>query len=405
MAEISDGLSPEIVGTQASKHGKLNERSSRIPGLDGLRAISICFVFLAHLTGTANFPRALQPLSNLGELGVHSFFVISGFLITSLLLKEQGKTGSISLISFYQRRLLRILPALYAYIGSVCLLAAIGIVTLLPNDLLYANTYSINYHWPRSWYLGHLWSLSVEEQFYFLWPAVLCFAGPKRAFKIALGVVAIAPLSRISMWYLAPSMRMNMDCHFQSVADALAIGCLLAGMRPTLANWQLYQRFLRSPAFLLVPITLLATQAAAGHPRIYYSLGASVEILCVALCIDRCVTICMGAMGRMLNSRILGYIGVLSYSLYLWQQPFLNRGSTSIYASFPINIILAFVAALASYYLVEKPFLRIKDRNRVTAKSRNHQKALDRAVVTTEPEDLRPLAPNEEIRIPIPEPA
>jgi peptidoglycan/LPS O-acetylase OafA/YrhL len=167
----------------------------------------------------------------------------------------------------------------------------------------------------------------------------------------------------------------------------------------------LYQRFLRSPAFLLVPITLLATQAAAGHPRIYYSLGASVEILCVALCIDRCVTICMGAMGRMLNSRILGYIGVLSYSLYLWQQPFLNRGSTSIYASFPINIILAFVAALASYYLVEKPFLRIKDRNRVTAKSRNHQKALDRAVVTTEPEDLRPLAPNEEIRIPIPEPA
>jgi len=247
---------------------KLNEGSSRIPGLDGLRAISICFVLCAHLTGTANFPKAFQPLSHLGELGVHSFFVISGFLITSLLLNEQRKKGSISLMNFYQRRIFRIFPALYVYIGCMTMLAAVGVVTLLPNDLLYANTYSINYHWPRSWHLGHLWSLSVEEQFYFLWPAILCFAGSKRAFKIALGVVAVAPVCRVSMWHLAPSLRMNMDSHFQSVADALAVGCLLAGMRPTLADWQPYQRFLKSPAFLLVPITLLVTQTAVDHPRI-----------------------------------------------------------------------------------------------------------------------------------------
>jgi peptidoglycan/LPS O-acetylase OafA/YrhL len=361
----------------------VSERSSRIPGLDGLRAISICLVLCAHLTGTANFPKALRPLSHLGELGVHSFFVISGFLITSLLLNERRKTGRISLINFYLRRIFRIFPALYVYIGCISLLAAIGIVKLLPNDLLYANTYSINYHWPRSWYLGHLWSLSVEEQFYFLWPAILCLAGSKRAFKIAVGVVAIAPVCRISMWYFAPSLRMNMDCHFQSVADALAIGCLLAGLRPTLADWQPYQRFLRSPAFLLVPIILLVTQTAADHPRIYNSLGATVEILCVALCVDRCVTICMGAIGRMLNSRILRYIGVLSYSLYLWQQPFLNRASTSIYTSFPINIILAFAAALASYYFVEKPFLWLKDGIHSTAQSRDRRQTLDTVTATS----------------------
>jgi len=313
-------------------------------------------------------------------------------------------------MNFYQRRIFRILPALYAYIGSISLLAAAGVVTLLPHDLLYANTYSINYHWPRSWYLGHLWSLSVEEQFYFLWPAVLCLTGQKRAFKIALGVVAIAPLSRMGMWYLAPSMRMNMDCHFQSVADALAIGCLLAGVRPTLAGWQPYQRFLRSPVFLLVPITLLATQTIVDHPRIYYSLGASIEILCVALCIDRCVTICMGAIGRILESRILGYIGVLSYSLYLWQQPFLNRGSSSIYTSFPMNIVLAVAAALASYYLVEKPFLRFKDRFYATEQSRNHRQT--GAATRADYEHLRPLVlPSEamttaeELSIAIPESA
>lgn len=359
-----------------------NERSNRIPGLDGLRAISICFVLCAHLTGTANFPKALHPLLHLGELGVRIFFVISGFLITSLLLNEQRKKDSISLINFYQRRIFRIFPALYGYIGCISLLAAVGVVTLLPNDLLYANTYSINYHWPRSWFLGHLWSLSVEEQFYFLWPAILCFAGSGRAFKIAFGVVAIAPVSRLSMWYLAPSLRMNMDSHFQTVADALAVGCLLAGMRPRLADWRTYQRFLRSPAFFLVPITLLVIRATADHPRIYYSLGATVEILCIALCVDRCVTISIGAIARMLNSRSLGYIGVLSYSLYLWQQPFLNRASTSIYTSFPINIILAFAAALASHYFVEKPFLRLKERIHVTAQGRNRQQGLAAVTAT-----------------------
>jgi len=151
----------------------------------------------------------------------------------------------------------------------------------------------------------------------------------------------------------------------------------------TLADWQPYQRFLKSPAFLLVPITLLVTQTAVDHPRIYFSLGATIEILCVALCVDRCVTICIGATARMLNSRILGYIGVLSYSLYLWQQPFLNRGSTSIYTSFPINIILAFVAALASYYFVEKPFLRLKDRIHVTAQSRNRRQTLGAMTATS----------------------
>jgi peptidoglycan/LPS O-acetylase OafA/YrhL len=378
-----------------------NEHSSRIPGLDGLRAISICLVLCAHLTGTANFPKILQPLSHLGELGVHSFFVISGFLITSLLLKEQRKTGRISLMNFYQRRIFRIFPALYFYIGCICLLAAVGTVTLLPNDLLFANTYSINYHWPRSWYLGHLWSLSVEEQFYFLWPAILCFSGSKRAFKIALGVVAIAPISRMSMWYLAPSLRTNMDCHFQSVADALAIGCILAGIRPIIAKWPPYQRFLRSPAFLLVPITLVATQTIADHPRIYYSVGASLEILCVSLCIDRCVTICRGTIGKILDSRILGYIGVLSYSLYLWQQPFLNRGSNAIYASFPLNIILALAAALASHYFVEKPFLRFKDRICATPQNRDHHQ-----IEHSGPLDL-PISTTTggEIRITLPEPA
>src|SRR3990167_1137108 len=84
--------------------------------------------------------------------------------------------------------------------------------------------------------------------------------------------------------------------------------------------------------------------------------------LAIALCIDRCVRFPSDWLGRLLNSRPFEFIGVLSYSLYLWQQPFLYRHSTWIGASFPQNVILAFAAALGSYYLIEKPFLKLKER-------------------------------------------
>jgi len=136
-------------------------------------------VLIAHLAGTRNFPAALATSESLGYLGVKVFFVISGFLITSLLLKEHAKNGQISLRAFYLRRVFRIFPASYAFIAVMFLCAVFGLITLLPNDLLHANTYSMNYHRPHAWYMAHLWSLAVEEQFYFMWPAVLFFAGPR----------------------------------------------------------------------------------------------------------------------------------------------------------------------------------------------------------------------------------
>jgi hypothetical protein len=126
--------------------GAIGERSGtphRIPSLDGLRAVSIGLVLLAHLAGTRSFPVTVESghILALGELGVHVFFVISGFLITRLLLEELGSTGRISLSNFYFRRTMRIFPAYYCFLLVLAALSWGGIVQLASGDMAHALTY------------------------------------------------------------------------------------------------------------------------------------------------------------------------------------------------------------------------------------------------------------------------
>src|SRR5271157_945604 len=164
----------------------------QIPSLDGLRAISIALVLYGHATGTLGFPIASDRFG-LAAAGVRTFFIISGFLITKLLLKEIASKGTISLRAFYRRRVLRIFPAFYAYWLVTLALVMVGLLAVPARDLAYAATYTINYVVDRSWSVGHLWSLAVEEQFYALWPLTLFFLGRKRSFSLACGVLLLVP--------------------------------------------------------------------------------------------------------------------------------------------------------------------------------------------------------------------
>lgn len=317
-------------------------------------------VLVAHASGTANFPD--QPLlRDLGNFGVRVFFVISGFLITTLLLKELALTGTISIRKFYLRRTFRIFPAFYFFVGVCFLLNRAGWISLYPGDLVHALTYTMNYHHPHAWHMAHIWSLSVEEQFYLLWPAILRFAGPSKGFLYGMVVIAAAPLLRLGTW-LWLARHEGVGQQFQNIADALAVGCLLAGVFNFLTVRRAYIRFLESRWFYLAPAIALGMNALQDRPRIWLLVGQTATTLAIALCVDRYVRFPEGAFGRLLNSRPLRYVGVLSYSLYLWQQIFLNRHLNAIISSFPLNVVLAFGAAVASYYLVERPFLRLKDR-------------------------------------------
>jgi peptidoglycan/LPS O-acetylase OafA/YrhL len=327
---------------------------SRIPSLDGLRAASLACVLLAHLSGTRHFFR-WGILEIYGNFGVRVFFVISGYLITMLLLKEHERTGRISLKDFYVRRAYRILPAAYAFM----LLAIVAEWdTLSWTNLLAALAYLSNYYHAGSWTLGHLWSLSVEEQFYLLWPALLAVFFRKRLWLVAVLLVSAPPL-RVLFWTLWGHR--GLEHSFPVVMDALAAGCALAMIEP-----QLRQRdaWLRSRWFLLIPaLAALLPLLQIHHNRTYQVAGLTAVHVGIALFIARAVRM----QSRALNWGPVVWLGTLSYSFYLWQQPFLNRGSNTWWTAFPQNLVLAMACAVASYYGVEKPFLELRERRKQRA--------------------------------------
>jgi peptidoglycan/LPS O-acetylase OafA/YrhL len=345
---------------------KVRDTRGRIPGLDGLRAISILIVLCCHSAGTRHFPSWLQ-VSVFGDLGVRTFFVISGFLITTLLLAEYGKRGRISLRDFYIRRVYRIFPAFYVYLAILLVITALGLIDVPGREVAFAATYTMDFHLrgptEREWWLGHLWSLAVEEQFYLLWPFVLAVLRPRRALWFAVGAIIAAPVLRVLTALLWPGIIRLTDQAFPFVFDSLATGCVLALGREWLESSPTYLTWIDSPgwAFWTLP---LACVYALSIERVGFNLALGVTIgnFGIAMAIHRCVRHPTTFVGRVLESRPLVFIGALSYSLYLWQQPFVNRHAGSIVNMFPFHIAFAFGAALLSYYLVEQPVLALRAR-------------------------------------------
>jgi len=328
-----------------------NLEHSRIASLDGLRAGSIALVLLGHLAGTRYFPlRSPYLAAHYADAAVRAFFVISGFLITTLLLREQQESGTIRLKEFYVRRAYRILPAAYYFMIVV---STVFHATLSGKDLAIAFTYLTSYSLHRPWILGHLWSLSVEEQFYFVWPLVIR-RGAKTATRVAIGVMVLAPAVRLIL--AASGHAQGNGSYFPLVSDAIAIGCLLALLQPMVQKCSGFFAWSGFP--LIWMATLLIPVFFRTHYAAYETVGSPVLHVGLALCIQNAIT----ARYRVLNARLPVWIGTLSYSLYLWQEPFLNRYSSRWYTAFPANLVLAFLAAGISYYCIERPALRWRAR-------------------------------------------
>jgi peptidoglycan/LPS O-acetylase OafA/YrhL len=336
----------------------MSQVGGRIPALDGLRAISIGLVLLGHSIGTRGSP-VPHRLHHFGELGVRVFFVISGYLITTLLLKELTRTGSISLRGFYFRRTLRIFPAFYAYLAVVGLLTLAGIVDLLPGDLEAAVTYTMNYQRPRSWYVGHLWSLAVEEQFYLVWPAIMLLLR-QRAVHVASIAVVVAPVVRVGVFVLWPSHRGGIGETFPTIFDALAAGCLLAMLRKQLQSSRTYMAITSTPGAALAA-GLVVWAVNVDRVSVDLLIGQSLQNAAIAVIIDWAIERRSVLAAAVLDFAPLGWVGRLSYSLYLWQQLFLNRHSHHWVHAFPLHLVGAFAAAAVSYYLIEQPFLRLRE--------------------------------------------
>jgi peptidoglycan/LPS O-acetylase OafA/YrhL len=331
--------------------------------LDGLRAVSIVLVLLDHMGRPWDRGPLDLGVGNYGQLGVVVFFVISGFLITSLLMTEHAATGRVSLKLFYARRALRIFPAAYFYLGVMFLLWLAGWVALTRRDFWYALTYTVNFMPDPGWQVGHLWSLSVEEQFYLLWPFAFAALGLRRARWVAASVIVLGPLARGLAWRFLRGTPYDDTPMFPMVADSLAVGCVLAIARTWLEGQGWYLKLLRPgfSAFLVVLVLLLNRYTGYAVVEV---LGRTVMNVALAIVIHRSVIHSHDAAGRFLNWRPVAFVGVLSYSFYLWQQIFLDRHGTHWVNLFPQNILLSFAAALGSYYLLEKPLMKLRHRLR-----------------------------------------
>jgi peptidoglycan/LPS O-acetylase OafA/YrhL len=321
----------------------------RIHSLQGVRAICISLVLLAHVAGTRHFPGS-RVLEAYGNPGVRIFLILSGYLITSQLIKAKEKTGSISLRRFNARRAYRIFPAAYVFM-------AIAIAThwaeLSRANILTALTYTLNYYPRGNHVLGHLWSVGVEEQFYLIWPLGLLIFFRKRVW-IVMALITAGPLLRMFLWLLW--RRAGLEHPFPAFMDALATGAATSLLAPRLKP---FQAMLLSRKFLAVPsLTLLIPLSQIWSNRFYESVGFTIFQLGAAVSLIHV----MERRYWFLNSAPFVWVGSISYSLYLWQQPFLNRWSSAPWAAFPLNLALAVLFAAASYYLVEEPFLKLRER-------------------------------------------
>ncbi len=355
-------MSSALTSIQGAPTEAGDPQSGRVPSLDGLRAISISLVLLSHLNRTRGFENFKPGIGDYGHLGVLVFFVISGFLITRLLHSEYKDTRSVSLKRFYARRCLRLFPAAYVYIAFLSILTLAGVVHVGAADFWHAATYTMNYRPQPAWEIGHLWSLSVEEQFYLLWPCAFVLLKPRRARWALAGVILLGPAARaFNRFILIETPYEGLEM-FPMVADSLATGCLLAEWSDWLERQSWYLWLFQPACSAALLGLILICNRYMGYTA-FSTLGTSAINVSLAILVHRSVFYSRDWFGRFLNWRLVSFVGVLSYSLYLWQEPFLSRSNAWINA-FPQNLALTVAASLGSYLLLERPLLALRQHFR-----------------------------------------
>ena len=365
--------------------------------LDGLRGVAVLLVLMRHsfeLVPGGFGPQWLDDFLGGGYFGVDIFFVLSGFLITSLLLDERESSGVVGMRSFYGRRALRLMPALVVMLGVVSIVLVLDgemwsslWPTVRSSLFYYQNWHSV---WDpenlAGFWFGHLWSLSIEEQFYFVWPVVfLVLVALTKRHAVRVAVLALGVLwvvwYRLHVWNAGDGWAFVM-VRTDTRADALLIGCLVA----FLYQWQIVRTRVVQVIGWCGAVVVFATVAFTSPPDEYlYVGGLTVGALGVG-CMVWAIAEGSWQGARFFTLKPLRIVGKVSYGLYLWHFPifwFVVQHSASVNAG--VRLVIALVASALftalSWYLVERPALRLKDK--WFARSRAVVPALELVPVTS----------------------
>jgi len=294
-------------------------------------------------------------------VGVTVFFVISGFLITNLLLLEESESGKIHLGAFYVRRAFRIMPVFLLYVLFIYFWQDFENLGLNKSDFVHAFTFTVNFISIKNWYLGHLWSLSVEEQFYLMWPVILIFFR-KHLKLVLIAFLFYACIARV-IDYKFPAYRLISLSPFFMYADAIVVGAL-GGLfyfdNPEIVKNKLFNNFWLQLLALAVFLLSIYCTDYGKLAIIFLPFGNLMVAMSVLFLIFSYIKPQRNFIYKQLNSKAMAHVGILSYSIYIWQQFFFAGYSKFEWRSFPLNIAIIYPVSLASYYLWEKPFLKLR---------------------------------------------
>jgi peptidoglycan/LPS O-acetylase OafA/YrhL len=343
--------------------GSSTNRSNYLPSLDGWRAIAILWVLLGHSALWSMGSFSNDWLRQTRGRGVQLFFAMSGFLICTRLLREEGRFGGISLRSFYTRRLFRIQPAALTYLLAVVILTVCGVLPRFWPGVLGAALMVRNI-WPAAiphgfWYTSHFWSLAVEEHFYLLLPGFLVLFRRSRL-AILLGTAVALEAWQIVVHH-TPWLKSGHLWELSQRTDMVMGGILLGSVFAVALT---DERLHRLAVSLLRPwVALLYTAFVFVEVQRHHSVLAQMSLITVyPVLIVATVLHADSLLSRFLELAPMRFIGRISYSLYLWQELFSNGEEKpdphSLYAHVLLCLFGSFACAIASYYLIETPLIR-----------------------------------------------
>ncbi len=362
---------------------KVGKRSFYRPELDVLRFFAFLAVFLFHFNRPVEFyvqhgiPRAIAlsatSLIEGGVFGVDLFFVLSAYLITELLIREKEACGSLDVKGFYLRRILRIWPLYFFYIGLALIPAfnpsrAFTWRYAAAYLLLAGNWSVVAWGWPLHSIIGPLWTVSIEEQFYLMWPPIVRNLSRDSLASAAIGMLVISNVTRIAMIALHGGMN-SVWCNTLGRLDPIAAGILVAAvLHGGIPNFRLPTRIGMLVAGT-IPLALVANYWKIHEPELLEWIPTLAGFPVVAM---SCTVIMLAVLGVQLRMpRSLLYLGKISYGLYVYHAlgNVLSNMLIPVHTAF-LQLALRPVAALAvtmllasiSYAVLETPFLKLKRR-------------------------------------------